>query len=132
MNNLNNIPANKRLTKVSETQMLTGGLEYFVVTTGTSIVPAVLTDTSTLAERKIARARERMWEQIIEIFRTRANVVIVGPLSADGFSLAVEHVSAIDVTDTDFLAALAAIDDSEADVTGFAATAVKVTFNLVV
>lgn len=77
MNKLNSIPANKRLTKVSETQMLTGGLEYFVVTTGTSIVPDVLTDASTVAVRKIARARDRMWEQIIEIFRTRANVVIV-------------------------------------------------------
>lgn len=132
MNKLNSIPANKRLTKVSETQMLTGGLEYFVVTTGTSIVPDVLTDASTVAVRKIARARDRMWEQIIEIFRTRANVVIVGPLSADGFSLAVEHTGAIDVTDADFLAALAAIDDSEADVTGFVAVAVPATFNLVV
>ena len=123
----------KRLTKVSQTQMLTGGLDYFVVTTPESVVAEALTSTSSAAEVKTAQARDRVWEQMVEILRTRANVVIVGALSATGFSVAVEHVDAID---GDILTALQTLmqgidgTDAGADLSGVTLT--KVEFDLVV
>lgn len=87
----------KRYTQVQDTQMLTGGLEHFTVATPNSIVP---TGDSEAAYGSVEfnnyYEQARVWEQIIEIFRTRGNVVIVSELTSDGFTVAVEHNDAID------------------------------------
>ena len=87
----------KRYTQISETQMLTGGLEHFVVQTPNSIVPTA--DSSAAygtQEFNDFYDQARVWEKMVEIFRTRANVVIVSDLAAGGFTLAVEHNEAVD------------------------------------
>lgn len=99
----------KRLTKVSKTQMLTGGLEYFLVKTPESMVPVEGTDTA-----DVIRAKDRLWERVIDAVRTRANVVIVGVLEDEGFSLAVEHVDAVIVSEVQGL--IQGIDGTEAGV----------------
>lgn len=89
----------KRYTQVQDTQMLTGGLEHFTVT-GADIVPTADADAAYGTEEfNNFYEQARVWEQIIEIFRTRANVVIVSELAAGGFSLAVEHNDAVDVAE---------------------------------
>lgn len=99
----------KRLTKVSKTQMLTGGLEYFMIKTPESIVPGEATETV-----EVVRAKNRLWERLIEIVRTRANVVIVGILEDTGFSFAVEHVEAVLITELQDL--MQGIDGTDAGV----------------
>lgn len=89
--------AKNRLTRVYPTQMLTGDLEYFHLTTPNSIVPSADRDSEDSSEVREFYAQARVWERIIEVIRTRANVVIVGVLDASGFSFAVEHGGAIDV-----------------------------------
>ena len=89
----------KRYTQVQDTQMLTGGLEHFTVT-GADIVPTADADAAYGTEEfNNFYEQARVWEQMIEIFRTRANVVIVSELATGGFSLAVEHNDAVDVSE---------------------------------
>tara|TARA_Y100000034_G_C6730167_1_gene323425 strand:+ start:97 stop:534 length:438 start_codon:yes stop_codon:yes gene_type:complete len=85
----------KRYTQAKKTQMLTGGLEHFTVT-GADIVPTA--DGSAeygSGEFKNYYEQARVWEKLIEVFRTRGNVVIVSELAAGGFTVAVEHKDAI-------------------------------------
>ena len=90
----------KRYTQVQDTQMLTGGLEHFTVSTPNSIVP---TGDSEAAYGSVEfnnyYEQARVWEQMIEIFRTRGNVVIVSELAAGGFTVAVEHNDAVDAAE---------------------------------
>jgi len=87
----------KRYTQVKDTQMLTGGLEHFTVTTPESIVPSASADAAYgTQEFNDYYEQARVWEKLIEIFRTRGNVVIVSELAAGGFTVAVEHNDAID------------------------------------
>ena len=87
----------KRYTQVQDTQMLTGGLEHFTVGTPNSIVPTGDSEaTYGSVEFNNYYEQARVWEQMIEIFRTRGNVVIVSELAAGGFTVAVEHNDAID------------------------------------
>lgn len=89
--------ANNRLTRVYPTQMLTGDLEYFHLTTPFSIVPTADRESEDSSVVREFFVQARVWERIIEVIRTRANVVIIGVLDASGFSFAVEHGGAIDV-----------------------------------
>lgn len=87
----------KKLTSVSKTQMLTGGLEHFTITTPESIVPTGNADAVyDSQEFNNFYEQARVQQQIIEIFRIRGNVVIVSDLKAGGFTVAVEHNDAID------------------------------------
>lgn len=83
----------KRLTQVFKDQSLTGGLEFFHVTTPVSIVPT--------ADRDDAKfdfyAQARVWEQVVEVISRRAAPVIIGDLDAEGFSFATEKRAAMDV-----------------------------------
>lgn len=87
----------KRYTQVKDTQMLTGGLEHFTVTTPASIVPTGDSEAPYgSVEFNNYYEQARVWEKLIEVFRTRGNVVIVSELAAGGFTVAVEHNDAID------------------------------------
>jgi hypothetical protein len=87
----------KRYTQVNETQMLTGGLEHFTVATPNSIVPSADKDAAYASQEfNDFYEQARVWEKIIEIFRTRGNVVIVSELTSNGFTVAVEHNEAVD------------------------------------
>jgi hypothetical protein len=87
----------KRYTQAKKTQMLTGGLEHFTVATPESIVPTADGSAEFYSEEfNNYFEQARVWEQLIEIFRTRGNVVIVSELSAGGFTVAVEHKDAVD------------------------------------
>lgn len=86
-----------RNTHVHKDQMLTGGLEFYHITTAASIVPTSDRDSDDVSEQREYFAQARVWEKVIETIRTRANVVIIGALDDDGFSFAVEHKDAIDV-----------------------------------
>lgn len=90
----------KKLTQVSKTQMLTGGLEHFTIATPNSIVPTASADSvDGTQEFKDFYEQARVQEQIIELFRTRANVVLVSELKDGGFTVAVEHNDAVDVAE---------------------------------
>ena len=87
----------KRYTQVKDTQMLTGGLEHFTVATPTSIVPTADSEAAYGSDEfNNFYEHARVWEQMIEIFRTRGNVVIVSELTDNGFTVAVEHNDAVD------------------------------------
>ena len=87
----------KRYTQVKDTQMLTGGLEHFTVATPTSIVPTADSEAAYGSDEfNNFYEQARVWEQMIEIFRTRGNVVIVSELTDNGFTVAVEHNDAVD------------------------------------
>lgn len=85
-----------RRTYAYKDQMLTGGLDLYHVTTLVSIVPTADRESDDPAVQNEFFSQARVWERIIETIRTRANVVILGALDADGFSFAVEHKDAID------------------------------------
>lgn len=90
----------KKLTQVTKTQMLTGGLEHFTIATPAAIVPTASVDSvDGSQEFKDFYEQARVQEQIIELFRTRANVVLVSELKAGGFTVAVEHPDAVDVVE---------------------------------
>lgn len=82
----------KRLTKAFETQELTGNLDHLLIKTPESIV--VTADVETAQEYHFEQ--QRVLVQIIDMVRTRANVVIVGPVGAEDFSVAVEFSDAVD------------------------------------
>ena len=89
----------KRYTQAKKTQMLTGGLEHFTVT-GADIVPTADGSSEYHSEEfKNYYEQARVWEKLIEVFRTRGNVVIVSELAAGGFTVAVEHKDAIDASE---------------------------------
>lgn len=88
-----------RQTHVYKDQMLTGGLEFYRLTVLESFVPTADRDSDDPAVVREYYAQARVWERVIEAIRTRANVVIIGILDADGFSFAVEHKDAIDVAE---------------------------------
>lgn len=83
----------KRLTQVFKGQSLTGGLEFFHLTTTQSIVPT--------ADRDDAKhdfyAQARVWEQVVEVISRQAAPVVIGDLDAEGFSFATEKRAALDV-----------------------------------
>ena len=84
----------QKYTKVQEGQALTGGLEFFAVNTGSvSLVPTAAVDTAARKEQ------DRVWAAIVEVISMRAAPVIVSALDADGFSFAVEKVSAVDAAE---------------------------------
>jgi len=90
----------KRYTQVNETQMLTGGLEHFTVATPNSIVPTADKDAAFASQEfNDFYDQARVWEKMIEVFRTRGNVVIVSELAAGGFTVAVEHKEAVDAAE---------------------------------
>lgn len=90
----------QRFTQVKQKQMLTGGLEHFTVSTPASIVPTADPDAVyNSQEFHNFYEQARVWEQMIEIFRTRGNVVIVSELAAGGFTLAVEKTDAVDAAE---------------------------------
>lgn len=80
----------QKYVKVEQGQALTGGLEFFAVKTGAvSLVP-------TAAEGTAARKeQDRAWAAIVEVISMRAAPVIMSALDADGFTFAVEKVSAV-------------------------------------
>lgn len=84
-----------RMTYAYADQMLTGGLDFFHVTTAVSIVPTADRVSADAAEQREFYAQARVFERVIETIRTRANVVILGVLDASGFSFAVEHKDAL-------------------------------------
>lgn len=79
----------KRLTKVFPKQMLTGGLEHLLIKTPESIEVTAAEGSDEYFEQ------HRVLEHIVEMVRMRANVVIVGPVDADGVSIAVEFNEAV-------------------------------------
>lgn len=85
-----------RMTHAYKDQMLTGGLDFFHVTTAVSILPTADRESEDKAVVREYYAQARVFERVIETIRTRANVVILGVLDATGFSFAVEHKDAID------------------------------------
>ena len=90
----------KKLTQVTKSQMLTGGLEHFTIATPESIVPTGNPDAvAGSVEFNNFYEQARVQEQIIEIFRTRANVVLVSELKDAGFTIAVEHNDAVDAAE---------------------------------
>ena len=87
----------KRYTQAKKTQMLTGGLEHFTVATPNSIVPTADSEAAFGSDEfNNYYEQARVWEQMIEIFRTRGNVVLVSELTDNGFTVAVEHNDAVD------------------------------------
>ena len=88
-----------RRTYAYKEQMLTGGLDFFHVTTPVSIVPTADRESADKDVQNEFYAQARVWERVIETIRTRANVVILGALDDVGFSFAVEHKDAIVVAD---------------------------------
>lgn len=89
-----------RRTYAYKDQMLTGGLDFFhVSTTPVSIVPTADRESDDVAVQNEFYAQARVWERVIETIRTRANIVILGALDDAGFSFAVEHKDAIDVAE---------------------------------
>jgi len=90
----------KRYTQAKKTQMLTGGLDHFTVTTPESIVPTADGSVEYHSEEfKNYYEQARVWEKLIEVFRTRGNVVIVSELAGGGFTVAVEHKDAVDAAE---------------------------------
>lgn len=90
----------KRYTQAKKTQMLTGGLDHFTVATPESIVPTADGSAEYHSEEfKNYYEQTRVWEKLIEVFRTRGNVVIVSELATGGFTVAVEHKDAVDAAE---------------------------------
>ncbi|ASV44029.1 hypothetical protein PBI_SCTP2_14 [Salicola phage SCTP-2] len=83
----------ERRTEVFPQQMLTGALEYILIRTPQSLEITASEDTENFFKQN------RVHEQIIEIIRMRANVVIVGEINAEDISMAVEAESAVDPTE---------------------------------
>lgn len=84
-----------RRTYAYKDQMLTGGLDFYHITTPVSIVPTADRESEDVAVQNEFYSQARVWERVIETIRTRANVVILGALDETGFSFAVEHKDAI-------------------------------------
>lgn len=85
----------KRLTQVSKDQSLTGGLEFFHVTTPVSIVPTADRD----ADQADFYAQARVWERVVEVLSRQAAPVIIGALDEEGFSFATEKRAALKAAD---------------------------------
>ena len=83
----------KRFTQARKTQMLTGGLVHFTVT-GVDMRPTA--DKSNVQD---FYEQSRVLESIIEIFRVRANVVLVSETKEEGVTIAVEHNDAVDASE---------------------------------
>ena len=102
-----------RRTYAYKDQMLTGGLDFFHVTTPVSIVPTADRESADKDVQNEFYAQARVWERVIETIRTRANIVILGVLDAEGFSFAVEHKDAILVDEMqDLLQEMGVVDFS--------------------
>jgi len=81
----------ERLTQVFKDQMLTGGLEYFHLTTPESFVPTANRDNTV-----VFFSQARVWERVVEVISRFAAPIIIGALDDEGFSFAVEKRAAID------------------------------------
>lgn len=85
----------ERRTEVFPQQMLTGALEYLLIRTPESLEITAAEDTDDFFEQ------HRVHEQLIEIIRMRANVVIVGQITAEDISMAVEAESAVEPSEVE-------------------------------